>query len=79
VGSTQIIVHNEKKVNFFLTNSKACCYIIGMKNKAPQSATNTLKGSNCAIAHTAHNNAIVSQLHEKGKAHHGVLQLQYPM
>ena len=38
-----------------------------------------LTGSNCAIAHTATYKAIVSQSREKGKAHYGMLQLQYPM
>jgi hypothetical protein len=52
-----------------------------MKNKikAPQSAGNTLKGSNCAIAHTATIKAIVSQSPMKGKALYGVLQLQSSM
>ena len=55
-------------------------YIVAMKNKkAPQSAGNTLKGSNYAIARIAAFKAIVSQSPMKGKAHHGVLQLQYPL
>ena len=54
-------------------------FMLTQKTKAPQSAGNTLKGSNCAIAHTANDKAIVSQSPMKGKAHHGVLQLQYSM
>lgn len=51
-------------------------YNSGMINKkAPQSADNTLKGSNRAIAHTASYKAIVSQSPMKGKAYNGVLQL----
>lgn len=54
-------------------------YMLTRKTKAPQSAGNTLKGQNRAIAHTATYKAIVSQLPMKGKAHNGMLQLQYSM
>jgi hypothetical protein len=54
-------------------------YMLTQKTKAPQSADNTLKGSNCAIAHTATYKAIVSQSPMKGKAPHGVSRLQYHM
>lgn len=48
-----------------------------MKNKAPQIAGNNLKGHlSQAIARMVHDNAIVSQSPEKGKAHNGLLQLQ---
>jgi hypothetical protein len=54
--------------------------IYRMNNKkAPQSAINTLKGSNRAIAHTATYKAIVSQSPMKGKAHHGLSRMQYHM
>jgi hypothetical protein len=54
-------------------------FMLTQKTKAPQSAGNTLKGSNPAIAHRATYNAIVSQSPMKGKALYGLLQLQYSM
>jgi hypothetical protein len=53
--------------------------MIERKTKAPQIAGNNLKGHSHAIARMSTNKAIVSQSPEKGKAHHGMLQLQSPM
>jgi hypothetical protein len=53
--------------------------MITTKTKAPQIADNNLKGQSHAIARMSGCKVIVSQSPKKGKAHHDVLQLQYPM
>jgi hypothetical protein len=50
------------------------------KTKAPQIADNNLKGYlSRAISHTSLDNSIVRELPEKGKAHNGLLQLQFAL